>query len=213
MDKQTTLTARLITALAAGVMAYACAAQPARAQDTYELTLLSSYRLGGHLTDDINDQPLKFDEHRGYGVAIDVPYDATGQLELAWSHSHQSLNPDGVFSGPPLFHVDVDYIHVGGVYVMENKWVNPFVLATIGVTRMDPNQNGLNAATNFSMALGGGAKWWLTRHLGLRVEGRGYLTLLDTSGALFCGKNGCVARISGSGFTQFEVSAGVFAAY
>jgi len=185
----------------------------AGARDSYELAGLAAYRLGGHLTDDATNETLKLGEAGGYGVILDMPYDANGQLEAIWSHSRETLKPEALFAGAPRFDVDVDYFHVGGIHNLEGDRVRPFVAASMGVTRLVPHQSGLNAATEFSLGLGGGAKVWLTRHLGLRLEGRGYLTLTQTSGALFCGDNGCVARLSGSGFGQFELSAGVFAAF
>lgn len=185
----------------------------AGARDAYEVAGLAGYRLGGHLQDEATDETLKLGDAGAYGVILDMPYNVQGQLELIWSHSGETLKPDTLFAGAPRFDVDVDYFQFGGIHNLEGDRVRPFVAASLGVTRLVPKQSGLDAATEFSLGLGGGAKVWLTRHLGLRLEGRGYLTLTDTSGALFCGNNGCVARISGGGFGQFEVSAGVFAAF
>lgn len=187
------------------------AATPAR--DGHEVTVFSGYRLGGHLKDDASGETLKLGEAGSYGVIVDVPYNADGQLEVLWSHSGETLKPQALFAGAPRLAVDVDYFHVGGIHTLEGDRVKPFVVGTLGVTRMDPHRSGLDAATEFSLGLGGGAKWRLTRHLGLRFEARGYMTLLDSNGALFCGGNGCIARISGSGFGQFELSAGVFVAF
>lgn len=207
---------RTFTRLAAALFAVAlgCVISPAAgARDGYELAGLYGYRLGGHLKDESTSDTLKLGEAGDYGVIFDMPYDAQGQLELIWSHSGEALRPDTLFAGAPRFDVDVDYYQIGGVHNLEGGRVRPFVAGSLGVTRLVPKQSGLDAATEFSMGLGGGARIWLTRHLGLRMEGRGYLTLTDANGAVFCGNNGCLARISGSGFGQFEFSAGVFAAF
>ena len=183
------------------------------ARDAYEFGAFAGYRFSGHLRDEVTDETLKLGTSGSYGAVLDIPYDANGQLELIWSHSREPLGPETLFAGAPRFDVDVDYFHIGGIHNLDGGRVKPFVAGGFGVTRLVPKQGGLSAATEFSVALGGGAKVWLTRHLGLRLEGRGFLSLTDTSGSLFCGNNGCVARINGSGFGQFEVSGGVFAAF
>jgi hypothetical protein len=183
------------------------------AGDAYEFGAFSSYRFSGHLSDDTTGDTLKFGTAAGYGAVVDIPYNADGQLEFIWSHSREPLGPKSFFVGAPRFDVDVDYFHIGGIHNLSGGRVRPFVAGGFGVTRLDPQQSGLSAATEFSVGLGGGAKVWLTRHLGLRLEGRGYINLTDTHGSLFCGNNGCVARINGSGFGQFELTAGVFAAF
>ena len=183
------------------------------ARDAYELGAFAGYRFSGHLRDDATDETLKLETSGSYGAVLDVPYDANGQIEVMWSHSRQALGPETLFAGAPHFDVDVDYFHIGGIHNLDGGRIKPFVAGGFGITRLVPKQSGLSTATEFSLGLGGGAKLWLTRHLGLRFEGRGFLSLTDTSGNLFCGNNGCVARISGSGFGQFELSAGVFAAF
>ena len=58
------------------------------------------------------------------------------------------------------------------------------------------------------MNLGLGYQWPLAGPLSLRVELRGYFTLINSSSNLFC-SGGCVVAIKGDGLTQAEALVGL----
>ena len=63
-----------------------------------------------------------------------------------------------------------------------------------------------------AFSLGAGFRVPVTENFGLRLEARGYLTLIDTDSSVFCASGSfggvCSIRARGSTFTQFEVMAG-----
>ncbi len=199
----------LLIALICGALAGAAHARGNRA----EVSAFSGYRLGGDFKDRVSGETLGLDGAAAYGVAVDIPYESDTQIELLWSHARQGLGRAAALPAKPFLDLNVDYLHLGGLYLMAGDRLRPFVTGSLGVTYMDPQSPGLDAATRFSLALGGGVKWWLTRHLGLRLEGRGFITLLNSGGAIFCGGNGCIARISGTGLGQLEATAGLIFAF
>lgn len=178
-----------------------------------EVSVFSGYRLGGDFKDRVNRRTLGLDSAAAYGVAIDIPYEADTQFELLWSHARQGLGRAAALRTKPFVDLDVDYVHIGGVYLPRGRRLRPFVTASLGITHMNPVTRGYGAATRLSFGLGAGVKWWMTRHLGLRLEGRGFMTLLDSGGAIFCGNNGCIASISGTGLGQLEATAGLIFAF
>lgn len=184
-------------------------ARPHRA----EVSAFSGYRLGGDFRDRGTGDTLGLDGGTPYGLVIDIPYRTDSQIELLWSHAHQGLGRATALPSDPFVDLNVDYIHVGGLYLPRGEPFRPFVTASVGVTHMDPLTPGYESATRVSFGLGAGLKWWLTRHLGLRLEARGFMTLLDSGGAIFCGPNGCIARISGTGLGQLETTAGLVVAF
>ena len=62
----------------------------------------------------------------------------------------------------------------------------PFVAVGLGLTRLLPEPDGLSDETRFSASFGAGVKLWLGRHVGIRLEGRGFFTVLDSNSRTFC---------------------------
>jgi len=52
---------------------------------------------------------------------------------------------------------------------------------SIGATNINPDLQGLDSETAFSTSFGGGVKVFFGKHVGMRFEGRGYYTILDTN--------------------------------
>jgi hypothetical protein len=76
------------------------------------------------------------------------------------------------------------------------------------VTVLSPGLDGLSTETQPSINLGVGYALPLGKSLGLRFEGRGYFTLIDSSGSFFC-SGGCTVSISGQVLSQGELMAGL----
>jgi hypothetical protein len=84
--------------------------------------------------------------------------------------------------------------------------IRPFVSGTFGLTRMAPDRADLTTENRFSLSLGAGAKFFLTKQLGLRFDARGIYTMLNSDTAVFC-SGGCTIKVNSNGFVQTEVSA------
>jgi hypothetical protein len=104
----------------------------------------------------------------------------------------------------------MEYYHIGGTYFFERTSRGGYVVGGIGATRANPGLSGLSSETKASMNLGVGFMLPLGDRLGLRFEARGYATLLNNNGSLFCGSNsGCVVSINGTALYQGEVLVGL----
>jgi hypothetical protein len=73
---------------------------------------------------------------------------------------------------------------------------------------MNPQGEGLSTETRFSLSIGGGAKFFITEHLGLRLDARGIFTALNSNATVFC-SGGCAISVQSSGFMQGELGAGL----
>ncbi|MDH3548496.1 MAG: hypothetical protein OEQ16_04040, partial [Gammaproteobacteria bacterium] len=111
------------------------------------------------------------------------------------------------------FDLDVEYLHVGGTYLFDGDRVRPFIAATIGASHFAPQTSGFGSETFVSGSIGGGWKISLGKTLALRVEARGYATLVDNDSRLFCESSdaggSCLLILEGSFFTQWETRAGL----
>jgi len=108
----------------------------------------------------------------------------------------------------------VEYLHVGGTLPLdESSRARPYLAGGLGVTRFTPDDPGAREDTVFSVSLALGVRAPLTPHLSVRVEARGLLSFLDSSGAVFCrsGETGAACHLTaqGSGQLQFAALAGL----
>ena len=100
-----------------------------------------------------------------------------------------------------------DYYHIGGLYLLPaDGLIHPFVSGTIGLTRMAPKRADLTTENRLSLSLGGGAKFSLSRSLGLRLDVRAIYTMLNADTSVFC-SGGCTIRVRSNGFVQTEAGA------
>ncbi|MDH3812799.1 MAG: hypothetical protein OEU60_13945, partial [Gammaproteobacteria bacterium] len=78
---------------------------------------------------------------------------------------------------------------------------------------LKPQPSGFSSETFVSGSIGGGWKIGLGKNLALRVEARGYATLVDSDSLLFCESSDaggvCLLVLEGSFFTQWEARAGL----
>jgi opacity protein-like surface antigen len=107
------------------------------------------------------------------------------------------------------FDLDVGYVSGGGIYVWRDPKVEPFLGAGIGIAHLSPQDSRYDSETRALFSLAGGYRFRLTDNIAMRLEARGYYTLLNTNAAVFCGNGGCIARVDSSGLTQVEINAGL----
>ena len=181
----------------------------------YELTPFIGYRLAGDF-DVANTNPKQranLEDHGSFGLAFDVRRDEVSQYELLYSRQESRLEKNSPLA--PL-DVDVEYLHVGGTLGLDTDIaLQPYIVGTLGLTRFTL-QSGSDD-TRFSFSLGAGVRVPVTPRFSIRLEGRGFLTLIDTDSAIFCASGSfggvCSIRARGSSFTQFELLAGAAFAF
>jgi len=190
----------------------------------FELTPTVSYRFGGTLYGEdsaLFNTDLKVDDSAAYGISLDIPLSSSIQLELLANRQSSQLRFDqGLFGGPyNVADIDVTYYHVGMLWQWGNGEVNPFFVASIGGTNLDPNIPGANSEDRFSVSIGGGVKVFFSENIGLRFEGRGFFTDIGSSGNRHRGSCGYYDgyyydnRCYGNDFSQGQASIGLIFAW
>ncbi len=150
----------------------------------FELTPTFSYNFGGTIAAEdsyLSDFDLQADDSESYGVTFGIPLSPWAQIELLASRQQTELVYDrALFGGSRgVADFDVTYYHVGGLFQWGNGQIHPFLVASLGVANLNPDISGGRAENKFSGSLGGGVKIFFTDNIGLRLEGRGFWTLLD----------------------------------
>jgi opacity protein-like surface antigen len=162
---------------------------------------------GAQLAADV-ERSVDVDDAPAYGMVVEFP---SGHQTL-WQvlYSHQSTEFDGVDTGGVAgsIDLDIDYLHVGGLYVLDGERVRPYVGFGLGVSQFRPDGSGFDDETQFSVGFMGGWKFRLSQRLGLRLDARALGSVVDSSSRIFC-SGGCIVRWDGDMFWQIETTLGL----
>ena len=173
---------------------------------TFEVAPFIGYQLGGNFRDLDTGQHYSLDGHAAFALALDAPADLSSQYELFYSRQSTQLKGPGL---APLG-VVVEYLHVGGTIPLDDSTrARPYLAGGLGVTRFTADDPTAREDTVFSFSLALGLRAPLTRHLSVRVEGRGLLSFMDSSSAVFChsGQAGAACHLTAQGSGQFQFAA------
>jgi opacity protein-like surface antigen len=186
---------------------------PALAELPLEITPWAGYVSGGSFLDGATSDVLRVGDSAGFGFVLGLRDTPLSGYELLYSFQRTELGGYDVpgRSGPTG--LDLHYLLLGGRREFERERLRPFVAGGLGLTALVPDGPGQGSSTNFSLSLGGGVKIPLSERAALRLEGRGYLTLMQSGTGIFCavssGGGGCAVEVEGDTFGQIAVLAGI----
>jgi hypothetical protein len=184
----------------------------AEAERGLEVTPYAGYTIGGNFEDNTTGANLDVKDGGNFGLVLGVPDTPETQYELFYGFQRTKVTGGGTFGGDTLFDLDIHYLHLGGTYMFPGVTVRPFLSGGLGGTHFVPHGGGTNRKTYFSLSLGGGAKIPISGHVGLRFEGRGFLTILPDATEVFCvsaGGAACSVRVNGDVLGQLLLMAGI----
>src|SRR5688500_9342865 len=196
---------------AAAVASLVCAgpriaeAQPA---DRVEVTAFGGYRFGGDFYEIASRRPVDADGAPSFGVVLNIPFTRETQIEALITRQQARFTLPRAEGAPDTrFRVTVDHYLVGGLTEFGSGRARPFLTGLLGLTRYGASGDH---ELRFSGSAGGGMKLFPTRHLGARIEGRLFATLVDAElDVLVCSVGFCVGSFDASFVWQAEFSAGV----
>jgi hypothetical protein len=191
------------------------AAATCAAQDV-EVVPFGGYRIGQSGAIGSSSMPIVFDAGGGvsFGALVDVPYGPPQdglKFEVLFSHENSWVEAQGLSLFDPKVRVDVtiDHLMVGGIQELDDTPGRAFIGGLVGLSRFAaPDEVDIG----FTIGLAAGAKFFATRHVGLRLDARGYLTIVGIGGAIRCG-GGCVAVFKINPAFQADFTAGLIIAF
>jgi len=202
-------------ALAVIAVIVAGVAVPAAAQTKemapFDVTLLAGYRFGGGFR--VSGEALEVKDSVAFGVSGSLEIADDGEIEVLYARQPTRLTTGGFFTSEPRFDLAVEYYQLGGNYLFGEvkDRLRGYIGMTLGLTRLIPEPANLESETRFSGAFVVGGKALLSRRVGLRFEGRMFVTVLASNGSVFCGsQRGCLISSTASAMTQGEIRGGVF---
>jgi len=137
---------------------------------------------------------LRVNDSLAFGTFLDYSLTENFQLEFMWNRNNTSYSAQDILTNTYIsaYHSIIDQYQFGGLYMFRNSAVKlrPYVAASLGFTH-DTNGNSTPNRTDFSFSLGGGVKYYLSRHVGLRGDIRYLPTYGSSSNEVYCGPFGC----------------------
>ena len=203
--------ALLLLALAA-TGAHAQTSPPSAPASESGFTVYGGYRFSGGFTDVNTGKTWELTEGPSFAVAADFGIDPRTQWEIFLSHRSSALRASGFSPVADNIGVGITYFHVGGTYFVDRVGKGVYVMGGLGLTHFDPSDSSLSTEVRASLNLGVGYMIPLGERLAVKFEGRGYATLINSSGGFLC-SGGCVVQIKGDLLTQGELLVGITARF
>lgn len=181
----------------------------------FSVTPLGGYTFGGEFEDEAATASVEVEDAAHYGLIVNLRESANTQWEVFYARQESAAELTELPAGAPAGSVDLDvqYLQVGGTYVADGLRARPFLAATVGATRFDPDPLTFDSENFFSFGLGAGWQFAPTERLGLRLESRLLGTFLRSDSALFCetgpAENLCAISTDSDMYWQLQASLGV----
>jgi opacity protein-like surface antigen len=200
-------------AVAALVACFASGAPAQAKEDTHtntvEITPFVGFMAGGSFEDPTDDAERDVEDDSSYGIFLNLTADVPErQYELLYA-SQSSVVEGGV----PL-DLDLQYLQIGGtVGYPQSRYIIPYFGVTAGVARFTPDIAGLDDETKFSVSVGGGVRFPITSHFGIRLDIRSFVTFLEDDSEIFCvsdpaNASACTIKPKSDTFVQYAGSLG-----
>ena len=191
-------------------------ALPAGAQGVVEgpkvqIAALAGWGFGGSVTNLETGQQRSFEAAPVYGGALGIKVGEGWFAEGYFSRQKSKLSGGGL---TPDFDVALERYLIG---IQQETGTNPrvrwFGTFWLGATRFVPGLGDYGSETKFTGGLGLGVKTYFSDNIGLRLEARGFYTLVKGEGGLLCVNGQCLFAFSGSGLWQGDVGGGLIIAF
>ena len=130
-----------------------------------------------------------------YGSFLDYNLSENFQLEFMWDRNNTSYSARDITTLEyfKAYNSDLDQFQFGGLYMFRGSEhrLRPYVAASLGFTHdsNSPISTGFTFVSNrtaFSYSVGGGVKYGLNRHVGLRGDVRYLPTYGSSSDQTYC---------------------------
>lgn len=159
----------------------------------------AGYRFGS-TADNGSGSSIEIEDAPSWGAVLQFPYEADTALEI---HLGTGRSPTGLTGAPEL---EISHLQLGGIKYIETGWAQPFVGASVGMSRFsfDTGSDRFRPA----YALYGGVEWTLARHLKLRAEARWMAVYFGQEARLQCGSD-CTLSFQPGTWTELEAHLGL----
>ncbi len=136
------------------------------------------------------------DANPSYGLSFGFRLHEDDVIEMRWARQDSYVHSENISPQPPRQRVLLDQFHgdFSHEYLVEEmpQSAKPFVMASVGGTHLSGGSD-INF-TRFSFGIGGGIRFYATRHIGFKVQAEWVPVFVDPHAAFVCGA-GCVVHV------------------
>ena len=152
-----------------------------------------------------------------YGATVGYLIGEHSGVEFQWNHSKTDARAQPLLGGTSvkLFDLKQD-MYLGNFLVYltpRDEHFRPYVSFGLGANDLSASTRGVGNSTRFTFALGGGAKYYMSKHFGLRGQLQWVPTYLGTTnnGGYWCDPiwGGCWLVGNSHYLHSFDIGAGV----
>jgi hypothetical protein len=171
-----------------------------------EIAPFYGYRFGGEIENATTGEKYGFQDAPAYGLVVGLgAAESATKLELLWSRQDSSLDLHGE-GGLNNVNLTIDEFQIGGIAETGKNHLREYVSAHVGATYYSTDSYGSD--TKFSLGVGVGVKYYITKNFLLRADLRGFCTVVDSEGGFIYYNGVTVARYTGSTIWQGQASIG-----
>jgi hypothetical protein len=181
---------------------------PAAAQ-TVEITPVGGYRFGGGFFERVTQQEVDLDGAPALGLVVNVPLQDGLFVEALVTHQDAGVNvPGSAFAPSRRWRMVVEHYQAGGLQEFgSGRRARPFLTGLLGLTRYAADGDN---EVRFTVGAGGGVKLMPVPRLGLRLDGRLFMTFVEAEGrAIACSPGICLVGFEADVVLQAEFTAGI----
>jgi opacity protein-like surface antigen len=146
----------------------------------------------------------RIDVQNGLNYGLSASYAIASKytaIEFIWSHSQVGTVAQPPNEGRALKLFNLTSNQFLGDFVIHFKdgesRLRPFVLIGAGANQLSPDRNQVSSITRFTWVFGGGVKYNLSKHVGVRLQAKWSPTYINTAvGGIWCDPfwSGCWAK-------------------
>ncbi len=185
-----------------------------------EITPAAGWRFGGTTAEPATGavETVTIPDSLSWGATVEYAFSSWGSIEALWSHQNSELRASFTASAaaglePKIAHLSADTLQIGGMWMSgdASSRARLYLDLLFGVTLLTPSP-GLTALTRFSASVGGGVKYYLADHFGLRLGARWMPVYVNPAEGAYesCGDaTGCVTYYGKSILSQADAYGGL----
>jgi hypothetical protein len=128
---------------------------------------------------------IEVDNSATYGITLGYLLGEHAEVEFQWDHANAGTRLEPRSGGPSAKIFNLTQNQYMGNFLFHFKdreqKVRPYLFFGLGASNLAPDRFNVDSITRFAFAVGGGAKYSLGKHFGLRGQARYAPTYLTTT--------------------------------
>jgi len=147
------------------------------------------------------------DASPSFGFSLGMRLQEDGLVEIRWARQDSYFHSENISPPFPRQRTVLNQFHgdFSREYTIDEwrPWAKPFVVLSVGATHFSQSTD----FTRFSFGIGGGIRFYSSRHIGFKIQAEYLPVLVEPHVAFLCG-GGCVVHLGSTLGSQGEVFGG-----